>query len=317
MENDYTLATRIYRLLTGRLSRHEQQKLIDEAPMQQAMRQQWDAPHAERPDDETGKQIYRAIERRTAGSAAHSKQLWERVWHGYAAAIVIGLVVGAAGYLLWHQLFPATPSFITISATKPMHYLLPDSSTVWMRPGSSIRYAEAFLKNREIDLDGSALFEVTKDAHHPFRVHVDRATVEVKGTVFRVDRKAASGMYDISLFRGRIDFVVQESDQRTELLPSQTISYNPADGTTVRGQLANMVWKEGSLSFSNVRLDELTVTINKLYDINLTIAAGVAPETTFNGSIRANESIDEIISKICFILNLKKENIDDKNIILR
>jgi ferric-dicitrate binding protein FerR (iron transport regulator) len=135
--------------------------------------------------------------------------------------------------------------------------------------------------------------------------------------VFRVDRKEASGMYDISLFSGRIDFVVEETDRRTALLPSQTISYNPEDGAIVRGQLADMVWKDGWFSFSNVRLDELTATIHKLYDVNLTIAAGVAPETTFNGSIRANESIDEIISKICFILNLHKENIDDKNIILR
>lgn len=42
------------------------------------------------------------------------------------------------------------------------------------------------MSNREVWLEGVSTFEVTKRKGHNFKVYIDQAFVEVKGTVFRV-----------------------------------------------------------------------------------------------------------------------------------
>ncbi|MDR0891208.1 MAG: FecR domain-containing protein [Mediterranea sp.] len=312
-----SIATRIVRLLTGKLSAKGERQLIDEASMQQAMLRQWDSQPAARLNAQEGEEMYQAIEARMAGGAAPRKRFRLQGWRGYAAAAVVGLTIGLTSYLLYQRAEHLKPPFVEIAAGEPIRYVLPDSSVVWMGRGSSIRYASEFRANRDVNLNGSALFEVTKDANHPFKVHVDRAAIEVKGTIFQVDYKEKRGMYNISLFEGKIDFVSQENGQRTTLLASETLRYNPRNGAIFKEQLTDDVsWKDGYFSFRNVRLDYLINTLDKFYDAEIQIKADVAPQTAFTGSFRVDESIGDIASQICYLLNLRKYIIDDKTIIL-
>lgn len=74
--------------------------------------------------------------------------------------------------------------YIEITAQKSRMYLLPDSSKVWMQPGSSIRFAEDFKKHRNVWLKGNSLFEVHKNMGRKFRVYIDKAFIEVKELAF-------------------------------------------------------------------------------------------------------------------------------------
>ena len=65
--------------------------------------------------------------------------------------------------------------YIEITAQKSRMYLLPDSSKVWMQPGSSIRFAEDFEKHRNVWLKGNSLFEVHKNMGRKFRVYIDKS----------------------------------------------------------------------------------------------------------------------------------------------
>ena len=63
--------------------------------------------------------------------------------------------------------------------------MLPDSSRVWMHPGSSIRYPENFVQNRKVLVEKEIPdFDVYKQEGKHFIVYIDRAFVEVKGTSF-------------------------------------------------------------------------------------------------------------------------------------
>jgi ferric-dicitrate binding protein FerR (iron transport regulator) len=286
--------------------------------MQQAMLQQWHTERTVQPVAETGRRIYKGIERRLEKNVeAHRRLLsgWQR--YVAVAAVFAGLIVCGAGYLLWQNVFQSHTQMVEITATQSMHYILPDSSTVWMTPGSTLRFAEAFRNKRDVQLTGSATFDVVKDAAHPFTVQIRRASIEVKGTAFQVNYQADTDRYNIALFHGKIDFVAENTGLRTALLPSQTLSYNPQNGDTQTGRLPGFTWQDGRFSFSNIPLGALIRSVNQLYDADIRINANISPEITFNGSIRVDETIDEITSKVCFILNLQKENIDDKTIILR
>ncbi len=73
---------------------------------------------------------------------------------------------------------------IKVIAEKNQLYVLPDSTKVWMQPGSSIRYAKAFMQDRRVWLEGSSLFEVRKQEGSTFQVYIYDAFIEVKGTCF-------------------------------------------------------------------------------------------------------------------------------------
>ena len=60
-------------------------------------------------------------------------------------------------------------------------YILPDSSKVWLETGCNIRYAKNFESQREVWLEGEALFDVTKRKKQHFIVHIPKAYIEVNG----------------------------------------------------------------------------------------------------------------------------------------
>ena len=69
------------------------------------------------------------------------------LWY-IAASVALVLIVGG----LWMHLNEgSTPmdKYIEITAQKSRMYLLPDSSKVWMQPGSSIRFCRRFQEASE------------------------------------------------------------------------------------------------------------------------------------------------------------------------
>ena len=128
------------------------------------------------------------------------------LWY-IAASVALVLIVGG----LWMHLNEgSTPmdKYIEITAQKSRMYLLPDSSKVWMQPGSSIRFAEDFKKHRNVWLKGNSLFEVHKNMGRKFRVYIDKAFIEVKGTCFLIKQNNPSAN-EITLFNGSIEFNVE------------------------------------------------------------------------------------------------------------
>ena len=91
-------------------------------------------------------------------------------------------------------------------------YILPDSSKVWMQAGSRLRFSQDFMSNREVWLEGVSTFEVTKRKGHNFKVYIDQAFVEVKGTVdMRMD-DLIEAIHDIYHIPVELDRKVARND---------------------------------------------------------------------------------------------------------
>ena len=78
---------------------------------------------------------------------------------------------------------------ISTPNARMFHLVLPDGSKVWLNAASSIKYPTVFLgKERVVEIDGEAYFEIAKNATAPFKVKVDGETeVEVLGTSFNIN----------------------------------------------------------------------------------------------------------------------------------
>lgn len=64
---------------------------------------------------------------------------------------------------------------------------LPDGTAVWLNHGSVIRYPQKFSrKNRAVELDGEAFFDVIPDPSRPFEVNTSKLNITVLGTSFNL-----------------------------------------------------------------------------------------------------------------------------------
>lgn len=182
--------------------------------------------------------------------------------------------------------------------------------------GSSLHYAQAFKKERKVWLEGSSLFEVRKQGDKPFQVQLEGAYIEVKGTSFLVTR--VDGKSDeITLFNGSIEFNVEPTHQKTQLKPLQKIIYNANSSETKVESLGDMGWKNERFHFIEIPLDKLIQFINKLYNVSIKLEADIDKNIAFTGKIRYNEPLDDVVTKICYNLNLQKEYISEKEIIIK
>lgn len=302
----------IKKLLSDNLTPEERSQFLQMESVRKEMQRQWEAEAECKEDLKLKQKIWKKIKSKCfPDHTLHLSSIPVR----YSIAASIALILFIGGYCIYN--FQAgADRYIEVFANNKRLYILPDSSKVWMQPGSSIRYAQAFKKERKVWLEGSSLFEVRKQGGAPFQVQLDRAYIEVKGTSFlvtRIDEKND----EITLFNGSIEFSVEPTHQKTLLKPSQKIIYNANSSETKVESLADMGWKNERFHFIEIPLGKLLMFINKLYNVNIKTETNIDKNIAFTGNIRYNEPLDDVIDKICYSLNLQKEYISEKEITIK
>ena len=146
------------------------------------------------------------------------------------------------------------------------------------------------------------LFEVYKHEGSTFQVYIDKAFIEVKGTCFHIKQTDAE-KNEITLFRGKIEFNVESTGQKTVMKPLQRVIYNPRNAEMRVEQITNIKWENGKYNFTDIPLQELISIINQMYNSDVTLAKGINHESAFTGSIRYDEPLEDVVNKICFTLN--------------
>ena len=180
-----------------------------------------------------------------------------------------------------------------------------------MQPGSSIRYAKTFARDRKVWLEGNSLFEVRKHQGNTFQVYINDAFIEVKRTCFLVKQEDAHRS-EITLFEGKIEFNVPSTRQKTVMRPLQKLIYNSVDSQTQIDNIANISWENGRYNFKDVPLAQLIQIVSQMYHTDILLQGVRKDESSFSGSIHYNEPLDKVLNKICFSLNLNIRQTDDR-----
>lgn len=290
-------------LLSGRLTKKQRREFADLEPVDIEIRKQWNESGNRLVNVEIKEQIWKKVKNRCEYKD-RNQVLVELRWYFAAASLALLLTIG--GFWLKSNGDKIADEFIKITAQQSQMYTLPDSTKVWMEPGSAIRYAKTFDKDRKVWLSGNSLFEVYKHEGSTFQVYIDKAFIEVKGTCFHVKQTNAE-KNEIILFNGKIEFNVEATGQRTVMKPLQKVIYNPSNAETKIEQIANIKWENGKYNFTDIPLQELISIINQMYNSDVILHKGINHESAFTGSIRYDEPLEDVVNKICFTLNLNKE----------
>ena len=230
MKIDNTQGELIKRIFVGTAVWEEKQRLAKHENVKRKMLQQWDSveglPEAKDIEDRIWENIRCHFDE-------SGKEKCRRI-SIMRVAIVAACLILLCGTGLWwlvqddNIVSPVQIETITyndVYAHESKLHVLPDSSKVWMKAGSHLRYANDFTRHRKIWLDGEAVFEVTKKYGMPFQVHIDRAFVEVKGTVFNVATNLGE-TDEVSLYEGAVEFNLMNEKQKVLMCPGQRIVYN-------------------------------------------------------------------------------------------
>ncbi|MDE6988792.1 MAG: FecR family protein [Bacteroides acidifaciens] len=290
-------------LLSGRLTKKQRRKFADLEPVDIEIRKQWNESGNSLVNVEIKEQIWKKVKNRCEYKERNQVPV-ELRWYFAAASLALLLTIG--GFWLKLNGDKIADEFIKITAQQSQMYTLPDSTKVWMEPGSAIRYAKTFNKDRKVWLSGNSLFEVYKHEGSTFQVYIDKAFIEVRGTCFHVKQTNAE-KNEITLFNGKIEFNVEATGQRTVMKPLQKVIYNPSNAETRIEQIANIKWENGKYNFTDIPLQELISIINQMYNSYVILDQGLNHESAFTGSIRYDEPLEDVVNKICFTLNLNKE----------
>lgn len=210
-----------------------------------------------------------------------------------AVAVIALLVISTLFYLDTNQNKTTSYNTILVPAGQRINLILSDNSNVWLNSNSTFKYPTKFSsKNRTVYLDGEAHFDVKSNDKSPFIVETDYGSVQATGTSFNVEAYTKHGMFETSLFEGKVK--VQAGDTHSvTLLPNQNSTLS--QGQLLVSQITDSdkyLWKNGLIAFNNNKLEEILSSLEKYFDIKIQIDSTQLPIHTYTGKFRQSDGVD-------------------------
>jgi len=194
------------------------------------------------------------------------------------AAIMAVIFLGLGTYgILQYKKTPVAEQIAMREVLNPRgqrsRIVLPDSSAVYLGAGSRITFPEQFgAKSRQIELEGEAFFEITKDSRKPFIVHTGNVQTRVLGTSFKIDAFRNRPLtVAVATGKVRVDEYINETGKPLAILtPGQKVTYDQGmikTGNTEIDEISG--WKAARLVFHNQSLKEITTELERWYNVEI------------------------------------------------
>lgn len=240
---------------------------------------------------------------------------WQK-WLSYAAVFFVAIVLSTA-FHLGNKWMTETESFATVISPRGQitSMTLFDGTTVWLNSGSTIKYSNQFgKKQREVTIEGEALLEVHKDKQKSFIVNIGDSRIKVHGTVFNVKNYPTEK--EVVLIKGEIEynrqgetFIMKPNDRVTENINTGKISIDQVDASIYSS------WIGGKIFFDTESLDDLSLRLERWYDVAFGFETEKIKSYKFTGVINKDKSLDYTLKIIQLTNKVKFRKERDKIII--
>ena len=207
----------------------------------------------------------KALARSQNGSLRRSLSLSKRTVMlkriaGVAAAAAVGIFL----YLSWLTSWTGYAAY-DIAQT----FTLPDSSSVTLAPGSTLRL-QKHKDKRLVQMTGKVCFNVRHDDRAPFRVNAGSGFVKVLGTRFQVDSRDP---ISVSVVSGKVLFsAIRSGEEALILTKGQSAVLDPAASKPVEITPKHpnpAAWATGEFIYDNTPLPEVLSELSEYYDVTL------------------------------------------------
>lgn len=190
-----------------------------------------------------------------------------------AASLVI---VSLVSYTAWY--FTASPEnqLEVVSKNGIEKIILNDGSLVWMHGESKVMYYEKQNDGaRYTTFEGEALFEVVKDANHPFIVQCGDVKVKVLGTSFSI--KTNPEHVELTVLTGKVNLSSSANTEGIDVLPQEKVIYK-SNGefeklSTNQQEIASITKNtDYNMQFTNNRMDDVITRIESKFNVSVKLS---------------------------------------------
>jgi transmembrane sensor len=221
-----------------------------------------------------------------------------------AASVAIFIGAACALYLgVYKELTADSLHVVANDSVAPLEVRLPDSSRVYLRSGSQISYRDHYNKERTVQLQGEAFFEVRHNPENAFVINVDSAQVLVVGTSFNVRDNA--NQLDVIVATGRVSVYTPGNDHMY-LNMGESSMFDKATKVITKIKNDDMnyqSWKTGVLEFDNTPIANVAEVLERHFKIKVTVRGEGANRLTYTSRF-LNAELNDVLSEMRDVLDV-------------
>ncbi|WP_316840984.1 FecR family protein [Pedobacter gandavensis] len=264
-------------------------------------------PYTGRPIDLVVSDFTTRLENKINLSKAPAKTY--RLWWRTAAAV---LVFGMAG--LWGYKELKSETFIIKSTYDQQDsVLLADGSKVYLNKHTNIKYSSSFNKDKRefILLKGEAFFDIAKNPSYPFKVLINKSTIQVLGTTFNVQNIDSTIAVEVKT--GKVKFETRNDGTPHILGKGMAIQFDQKTGLIKKileqDKQTNSNWLYKELNFVDATLPEVCALIEKQYGVTIKIEGHIPNIKKLNANFK-NDDLKNVLEvlKMTYKISIEYHN---------
>lgn len=178
---------------------------------------------------------------------------------------------------------------------------LPDGTKVWLNAATSLQYPSSFTgKDRTVELNGEAYFEVAADPEKPFRVVSGHQSLDVLGTYFNINSYEEEDAVRTTLLQGSVRLtntlqkasrILQPGQQAAMFRGDRPMRITNADIEEV------MAWKEGYFIWNKESIESIMRKLSRWYDIR-PVYEKPLPDIVLSGMVSRSKNLSEVLKDL-------------------
>lgn len=237
------------------------------------------------------------------------------VWPGKTTilriAAVIVVAVGAALIFRQTMLSPFQEKVI-VGTGQRFRLTLDDGTKVTLDSGSDFRYPRSFSQaQREVQLNGEALFEVTSDSDRPFTVSTQDGRITVLGTVFNVRAWREGDKMSVTVIEGSVtleSMSAQSTDSSVKIEAGQmsVLEANRPSTPLLVNVDEYTGWLQRKKHFKNTSLREVLDQLERWYGVSISLSEPSLNHERITVHLD-NKPVNELIDLVCLICGLSSK----------
>jgi len=232
-----------------------------------------------------------------------------------------GLLIAVLVVGLWQFLRPSAPPLNSLvyrtGRGEQQRIALSDGSSIILGPMSSINIkGGAAARSARLE-GGDAIFAITHDPVHPFKLFANGGEIDDIGTTFGV--AVRSGRATVTVVEGAVRVSARTADARTaavDLTRDQQVSFSEDLGPVgaVDGR-AETDWSRGRLVYVDQSLADVVSNLTRYTTRDIVVADPAAQALHYTGTIDT-DAIDQWVAALTHAFPLAVDH-DGKRLILR
>lgn len=252
----------------------------------------------------------------------HADDLWKRIvtkthndkpsrgrmWIPIAAAIAVATVAASLA-LIWNN-------ERTELANKK---ILTDGTIVWLKNNATLDYSAFTPTDRQVTLNGEALFEVAKNAQHPFIIHCGHYMARVLGTSFNI--KTSDSSVELTVLTGHVKLSSLTTDSSIVVGSHERVVFTESNGLVSKINSSADEVKAVTFStqydmhFEDTRMDEIVQRVEGKFDVRIDLENKDLGNCMISADF-TDQSLPITLSMISEALGFEYQ-INGKNIVIR